>query len=92
MASFFKTARFAHDCAACRLIASVEPTDGRCFDLYVCDGEGSLVVRTSSDGPDYASMAMAHAALFAGDTDSEMGRGFYTYRLFRERRLIRLAA
>lgn len=92
MASFFKTARFAHDCAACRLIASVAPSDGRAFDLYVCDGEASLIVRTSSEGPDYASMPLAHAALFEGETDSDMGRGFYTYRLFRERRLIRAAA
>lgn len=91
MASFFKTARFAHDCAACRLIAAVAPSDGRDFDLYVCDSEGSLIVRTSSEGADYSSMPLAMAAHFT-DTESDMGRGFYTYGLFRRRGLIRLAA
>ena len=92
MASFFKTARFAHDCAACRLIAAVEPNDGRAFDLYVCDGEGSLIARTGDDGPDYASFPLALAPAMEGETDSDMGRAFYTYRLFRERRLIRQVA
>ncbi|USN15028.1 hypothetical protein PAPPERLAPAPP_01000 [Brevundimonas phage vB_BpoS-Papperlapapp] len=92
MASFFKTARFAHDCAACRLVAAVAPNDGRDFDLYLCDAEGSLIARTGDDGADYTSMPLAFADHFAGETESDMGRAFFTYRLFRERRLIRQVA
>lgn len=45
----------SHDCERCKFCGSYTALDAReNRDVYVCGGEG-VVVRYSSDGPDYAA-------------------------------------
>jgi hypothetical protein len=45
---------YTHDCDKCNLI-SIAVMDGCEMDLYYCTAWDDLVVRYSSDGPDYSS-------------------------------------
>ena len=49
-----------HDCECCIHLATFIE-DGRIFDAYVCKahGEGSMVLRYHSDGPEYYSQPMS---------------------------------
>ena len=49
---------YTHDCATCRFIGTI-PTRTDPVDVWFHDadeGEGTLIIRFSSDGPDYSSM------------------------------------
>lgn len=76
MAKLTCTPAFTHDCAKCQFRAHVAPATGPAFDLW--DGcDGTVIARTSSDGPDYHAMDSSFAASFIGRTESTMGRAFY---------------
>jgi hypothetical protein len=76
MAKLTCTPAFTHDCDKCRFRAHVAPATGPAFDLW--DGcDGTVIARTSSDGPDYHCMDSSFAPRFAGDVASIMGRAFY---------------
>lgn len=49
-------ALYTHDCDACVLIGRLGEED-----VYYCSGEGSVVSRSSPDGPDYASFPVSIA-------------------------------
>lgn len=56
----FSTPRYEHDCSSCNFLGQV----GR-DDAYFCPSEGSIVLRASSEVPDYASFPKAIAECVA---------------------------
>lgn len=46
---------FDHDCDLCQFLGTYRHGDRAPHDLYTCDGEGTLIARFSSNGPDYVS-------------------------------------
>lgn len=65
-----------HDCKHCKLLGTINSVDnpGHVADLYHCRnpfpnirGEGSVIARYSSDGPDYASSPTALVSNYLND-------------------------
>lgn len=49
-----------HDCYDCVLIGQKDDED-----VYYCTGEGSVLIRSGSEGPEYASFPMSVARVVA---------------------------
>ena len=47
--------RFPHDCRSCTFLGTVQDAASKTFDLWVCAGERTVILRYGASPPDYGS-------------------------------------